>query len=194
MPLGKIIDVTARRFLAMARGQAPGWARSLQDSITSLHRKVNLIMALNLDTLNRILAGAASLIEQAKAAAVREAAKDQHIKDLEAALNESNATLTSERAADAAEDTDANTALTNTATALDDLLKGPETPETPAVPAPADAPGVISGDTPVESPVVVDDPVFAPDPSTDDAGALSPSTDAPVPDPVNPGDSSDQQV
>lgn len=158
-------------------GRPPRWAVELGWKIDILLRKVNLIMALETPVLNRILAGAASLVEQAQAAAEREKAKDARIAELEAALASSEATLASERSADAAEDADANAQLQATAEAMDALLKGPETP-TVETPAPAEAPAVIEGS---QEPVVVD-----PGPVVDapvEASADSVSTDSEPPQP-----------
>lgn len=161
----------------------PRWAVELGWKIDILLRKVNLIMALDTSVLNRILAGAASLVEQAKAAAEREKAKDARIAELEAALASTESTLASERSADAAEDADANKALTDTAAAMDTLLQGPETP-TVETPAPSDAPAVIEGS---QDPVVVD-----PGPSADTGESGEVNTEPPA-DPVGTTDSEPPQ-
>lgn len=105
-------------------------------------------MAVNIDAdaLHRVLAGAAALVQQGLAAAEREKAKDQAIADLTAQLGQAQTDLAAQAQANEA----ANQALVDTATAMDGLLKGPETP-TVETPPPDQAPGVVdgSGDAPV---------------------------------------------
>lgn len=124
----------------------PSWATEMKESLRRLHRKVDLIMALDINVLNRVLAGAQALAQQARDAADREKAKDVAIADLQAKLSADDAQI----AADAQADEQANQSLTDTATALEGLVQGPETPPAPAVPAPVDAPAVITGDQPVD--------------------------------------------
>lgn len=133
----------------MPRTVTPPWAKEILRELSSLHRKVNLLMALDSTLLNRILAGAQSLVEQAKAAAAREQGYKDQIAQLQGQVQSDQATI----AADQASDDSANQALSQTADALDQLLSGPETPVV-QTPAPTDAPDVISGNT---DPVVVSD-------------------------------------
>lgn len=133
---------------------APRWANELLIQIASLHRKVDSLMAIDTSVIARILAGAASLVEQAQAAATREIALNAKIDELQSqlgtatdALDDANEAI----AADTAADADANAQLVAAANAMEELLTGPETPVV-ETPTPADAPAVISGN---QEPVVV---------------------------------------
>jgi hypothetical protein len=144
------------------RESAPEWVWSLLQGqerlvslIESLHRKVDILMALDANVIARILAGAASLVEQAQAAAARETALNATVADLQSQLTAAQAgtdqavsdALAADDVADTAADAEANAQLLAAANALDALLTGPETPVV-ETPAPEDAPGVIAGDQP----------------------------------------------
>lgn len=135
----------ARRSL---HDEPPPWAAALIQTVHNINRKVNIIMALDANVLHRILAGAASLVQQVQAGLDREAALKQQLSDAQG-------TVAAEQAKDADQalvDQQANDQLKATADALEQLLQGPQTP-TVETPAPDQAPDVINGN---QDPVVVD--------------------------------------
>lgn len=125
-------------------------------------------MALDRGLLAQVLAGAQSLAQQALAGAAREKVLRDENAQLKADLGTTRADLATEQSDDVA----ANQALSDTATALDNLLQSDATP-TVETPAPVDAPGVIDGTG--DAPVVTDPGPIA-DGQITDGSAFDPST------------------
>lgn len=145
------------------RKSTPEWAVRLQQSVDNLTRKVNLLMALDLDVINRILVGAQFLAD-------RDKANQAKIADLTQKLADAGAAEAAEDAADAKANEDA----AKVADAVDALVKGNQTPTVEVPAAPADVVDVVNGD----APVVVTDPGPASDGTlTDSSGGSAVSTD-----------------
>jgi hypothetical protein len=137
------------RFGRGLRGDPPEWAVTLLDEFTDLRRKAETAMALDFAVLNRILVGAKFLVTQRRA-------DQQKIEDLTRQLNDANAELGRERAAETEEDAadakgnaDANTV----ADEVEALINGPQTPTIEEPQTPAEVVEVVTGNT---DPVVVD--------------------------------------
>jgi hypothetical protein len=134
----------------MTRDTTPRWAHPLIEAVRRIERKVNTIMALDLDVLHRILVGAQFLAD-------REKANQQKIADLTTQLTAAQDQLGQATAAEAAEDEAeqaANTAATTVADTIDSLVKGPDTPTVEQPADPGQVADVVTGD----APVVVTDP------------------------------------
>jgi hypothetical protein len=115
---------------------APAWAKSLADSVSALHEKVNLLMSFDVSILNRILVGSQFLVDQHR--------KDKStIADLQSKLADAGAAAV----ADSQADSDASAAAAKVADEVEALVQGDQTP-TVEVPAdPQDVVDVVSGTT-----------------------------------------------
>jgi hypothetical protein len=193
--LKEMVEAAIARARRAVKDAPPMWAVALANKLnqidnrlSQIERKVAISMALDTAVLHRILAGGGALVEAVRAGAERE-------KALQAKLDSVSGELASERAAELVEDeadAKANADALALADAMDNLLKGPETP-TVEVPVAEDAPAVVEGS---QEPVVTDEgPAADADPAADAAvgdntgEAVSPepvATDATVADEANP--------